>query len=347
MQVRSRRARRVIWLTVVIVCVSRSAHAADRFVSTAGSDGANDCASSGAPCRTVAHGLAQAGSGDTVKVAGGSYVESLLIDFPITLTLSGGWAPDFASRDLAKHRTKLAHSEQDIRADGGETIAVDFDGLEFPSGEIDVQGTLDGAVHVTVTDCRFSRWTLRASHGGTGTLDLTVARSTFTGSDRQVPLNLFVLAGGSSTVNVTVQASSFTTSRVGSIVLATFDTATSSLSIDGSVFLRNASTPISVDNRATSSVVVTNSFVARSTQATAGAIMISGSSGAQTSATFVNDTIVRNKAVADTGACHGGGGVVGVAQVNQSAVGLVGFFGQLAHVPCVILAQLGKHDGAP
>jgi len=59
-------------MTALVVGAGGHAQAADRFVSTAGSDTANDCLSSVSPCRTVGEGLTQAASGDTVKVAGGS-----------------------------------------------------------------------------------------------------------------------------------------------------------------------------------------------------------------------------------------------------------------------------------
>jgi hypothetical protein len=325
----------VSWVIVagIVVAwgVSSSAYGADRFVATTGTDGANDCASSAAPCRSLAHGLAQAGNGDTIKVAGGSYVESLLIDFPIALTFSGGWARDFGSRDLRRHRTKLPRSGHEFRANGGETVDVDLDGLEFPRGEIDVEGAFDGAVHVTVNDCRFSGWTIRASHGGTGTLDLVVAGSTFTGSDPRVPLNLFVLAGGSSTVNVTVQESTFATSHVGSIFFDTFDMATSSLAIDGSTFVRNRSISAAGAGAAirvsatggSTSVAVTNSFLARNTvpgprdgsPAGAGGAVAIVAGTAPIGVTFVNDTIVGNRV-------GGGGGGGGLFASGNVTVGL-------------------------
>jgi len=53
--------------------------AADRFVSTTGSDAANGCLSSLSPCVTVGDGLAQATNGDTVKVAVGTYDENVSV----------------------------------------------------------------------------------------------------------------------------------------------------------------------------------------------------------------------------------------------------------------------------
>src|SRR5262249_37344478 len=83
----------------VLVVGATGAQAADRFVSTGGSDTANDCLSSGNPCRTVGYALTQAASGDTVKVAEGTYQENFRVDYPTSLTLSGGWSREFTGRD--------------------------------------------------------------------------------------------------------------------------------------------------------------------------------------------------------------------------------------------------------
>src|SRR5438309_6552377 len=53
-----------------VVGATGQAQAADRFVSTAGSDTANDCLTGASPCRTVAHGLAR---GEWGHVAAGGY----------------------------------------------------------------------------------------------------------------------------------------------------------------------------------------------------------------------------------------------------------------------------------
>src|SRR5262249_9640490 len=91
----------------VLIVGSMGAQAADRYVSTAGSDTANDCLSSASPCRTVGYALTQAASGDTVKVAGGSYLENLTVNTATTLSLSGGWNGAFTSRDNLRDVTVL------------------------------------------------------------------------------------------------------------------------------------------------------------------------------------------------------------------------------------------------
>ncbi len=308
-----------------------SAFAADRFVSTVGNDTANDCASSGAPCRTVAHAVAQAGSGDTVKVAGGSYAEGLLIDFPITLNLMGGWAADFGTRDLKKHRTTFPHVTHQFRADGGETVDIHLDGFEFPQGEVDVVGTADGAVHATVDACKFSGWTLRADHGGSGVLDLVVTGTTFSGSNPRVPQSFVVDAAGSSTVNVTVQESTFSRGLFGGIVFETLGTATSALAVDRSVFKGNRIPITAVGggaikvfaNGGSTTVGVTNSVFSHNSVArpgiyatgVGGAVAIFSQNAAPIGATFVNDTIVRNR-------IGGGGEAAGLFASGNATVSL-------------------------
>src|SRR5215813_8280022 len=92
---------------VALLLAVATVQAADRFVSTTGSDTANDCLSSVNPCRSVGYALTQAATGDTMKVAGGSYRENLTVNTATTLTLSGGWAADFSAQDPASMPTVL------------------------------------------------------------------------------------------------------------------------------------------------------------------------------------------------------------------------------------------------
>ena len=111
-----------------VVGATGQAQAADRFVSTAGSDTANDCLTGASPCRTVAHGLARGEWGHT-EGAGGRFRENPTVTDPTTLTLSGGWAEGFSVRDPDLMRTALWAADRtlpvmSVVAAGGYRVAV-------------------------------------------------------------------------------------------------------------------------------------------------------------------------------------------------------------------------------
>src|SRR2546428_8154398 len=89
------------------------AKTADRLVSTAGSDTANDCLTGASPCRTVAHGLARGEWGHT-EGAGGRFRENPTVSNPTTLTLSGGWAEGFSVRNPDLMRTPLRAADRTL-----------------------------------------------------------------------------------------------------------------------------------------------------------------------------------------------------------------------------------------
>jgi len=57
MHISQMRVRLALLIAVMVVAATGHAHAADRFVSTAGSDTANDCQSSISPCVTIGRAL--------------------------------------------------------------------------------------------------------------------------------------------------------------------------------------------------------------------------------------------------------------------------------------------------
>ncbi|MCX7681277.1 MAG: right-handed parallel beta-helix repeat-containing protein [Anaerolineae bacterium] len=70
----------------------------NRYVSLAGTDALNNCRLTTRPCRTIGQALAQAASGDEIRVAGGTYNEyNLTINKP--LILLAGYDANFAARD--------------------------------------------------------------------------------------------------------------------------------------------------------------------------------------------------------------------------------------------------------
>jgi hypothetical protein len=89
-----------VTVIVAILFFSITAQAADRYVAVSGSDTSNDCTNSVSPCATIDHAVDGASSGDTIKIARGTYHESVTLDTPINpLTIQGGWSTDFSQRD--------------------------------------------------------------------------------------------------------------------------------------------------------------------------------------------------------------------------------------------------------
>lgn len=108
------------------------AGAASRYVSPSGNDAMNDCMNPMSPCLTIGAGLDQANSGDVIKLAGGIYYESVLIDESVTIALEGGYATDFATRDLTQFETKV----------DGENVRTGIELIVPAGGALDV--TVDG-----------------------------------------------------------------------------------------------------------------------------------------------------------------------------------------------------------
>jgi predicted outer membrane repeat protein len=64
--------------------------ASTRYVAPSGHDGTNTCTVKSAPCKTIAHALSVAASGDTVSLASGTYAEhGLTVALPVTIAGSG------------------------------------------------------------------------------------------------------------------------------------------------------------------------------------------------------------------------------------------------------------------
>ncbi|MFQ6099686.1 MAG: right-handed parallel beta-helix repeat-containing protein [Anaerolineae bacterium] len=78
-----------------------------RYVSTSGSDELNNCLEHTTPCRTVGYGVVQAASGDTIKVAAGTYAETEIY-VNKDVTLQGGYTTgDWDTPDPTTNLTVL------------------------------------------------------------------------------------------------------------------------------------------------------------------------------------------------------------------------------------------------
>ncbi len=137
--------RIVVTLVVALlagVVGAREARTEDLFVSGLGKDSGNDCRAAATPCKTIAWAVSQAGSGDAIKVAAGTYRDYLLVEESATLTFSGGWTSDFAMRDPAVNRTTVLPGVNPSGRRMGGQVWVRGSGEEPAHGVIDL--TVDG-----------------------------------------------------------------------------------------------------------------------------------------------------------------------------------------------------------
>ncbi len=82
----------VVAATLMVTTPLAGASSATLYVSPSGTDTGN-CQSSTAPCATIAYALTQASSGSTIRVAGGTYAQQLVVPGTENVTIAGGWAP--------------------------------------------------------------------------------------------------------------------------------------------------------------------------------------------------------------------------------------------------------------
>ena len=126
-----------------------------RYVATTGNDVGNDCHTAANPCQTIQHAVDQADAGDEIRVAAGTYTDTIARTPPLlypnppasgvvtqvvyiskTITIRGGyttanWA---TSNPVANPTTLDAEGEKRVIFVGG-TIAVTLDNLRITGGD--------------------------------------------------------------------------------------------------------------------------------------------------------------------------------------------------------------------
>jgi hypothetical protein len=332
-----RRSHRNAFLAFLLA-LSDPAWAADRFVSTMGSDTANNCLSSASPCLTIGHALTQVTSGDVVKLTRGSYDEDVLINASLTVTLSGSWEPDFSSSEPERYLTVLA-GDLRVEAGLGETIDVTVDGFTVTrSHGVVALSSDDGALSLTLTSCAVKRnkpGGIGAFSSQTSTLALQISDSTIS-ANRTSPGSVFLEASDTSVLtlamsdssversqrNITLGGQGIYLSGLGSASLAATLTRTvvarsrkfgilafgAFLELSDSSVVRNRGGGIGAGLGA--AVTITNSVVARNR---GGGIVFSGPSMA-----ILNSTVIGNRAGCSppSSSCSGGIGVGGVGTID-------------------------------
>ncbi|HHW97734.1 MAG: DUF1565 domain-containing protein [Myxococcota bacterium] len=115
-------------LRLIFVAFSfASANAAEYYVSKDTGNNKND-GSKASPFKNLQKAIDVAQDGDTIYVAAGNYCGMMdrgIITLDKTLTILGGYSPDFSTRDILTHRsTIIPVSKADVNRDKG-VIFVD------------------------------------------------------------------------------------------------------------------------------------------------------------------------------------------------------------------------------
>lgn len=129
----------------VLLLLSSPALAADWYVSAQSAGGSGTKAD---PLRSIQQAVNRAAAGDTVHVAAGLYLESVMIEGK-RLTLLGGYTPDFNSRDPWTHVTTVQAGSGDVIT-VSESGASVIDGLRLTGGSRGILLTLG---EPTVRNC--------------------------------------------------------------------------------------------------------------------------------------------------------------------------------------------------
>jgi len=232
---------------MLALSVAVPALGAVRFVSPAGSDAANDCLASGTPCRTIVRGLAAAVSGDTIEVAGGTYAETVTFA-PMTVTLSGGWTPNFASRDPAANVTTVTNDGFDsfaLQGQTGETYDVTLDGFSIvgnghsEAAGIEVWASSDSSVTFAINATHFVGTNGVAFVGvGSGTLGATMTNCTITKT--RFANAVVVTSRNTSSVTVDLDGCTIAKNKSSGVFLYSDEAASLAFSLDGSDVAHNA-----------------------------------------------------------------------------------------------------------
>lgn len=127
----------------------------DRFVATTGSNAGNTCLNAATPCASVGHAISQANVGDRVRVAAGTYTESLTIDRDIEISGVGSNETIIqaaASPGAVVQRVIFVNSGQQLLlrhltvrhgfADGSSSISRRGGGIYLDGGDLELEDVI-------------------------------------------------------------------------------------------------------------------------------------------------------------------------------------------------------------
>jgi hypothetical protein len=118
------------FLAAASLAAAAPAHAIDRYVSKAGSDGSMTC-SEAAPCLTVGWAFNRAGSGDTVRIGPGTFEEEVDTGTVETLHVVGAGAGPVDGFDAGAHTRILGRLEMQA---GGSVRNIRLQGSSLREG---------------------------------------------------------------------------------------------------------------------------------------------------------------------------------------------------------------------
>jgi hypothetical protein len=285
-------------VALLFMTAAAGAPAADRFVSSDGDDqdNNNDCLSSSAPCRTLQNAARfHAQLGDVVKVARATarYGDIFTNDQDIAVTISGGWSPDFTSRDPGPAGTAMANVFVQSNF-GGSMVDIALDGITL--GGVSVSQGL-GSNAITLTDCRL--YGVSAGVGNDAVLDIHLVDTTIARTRLHFgPGAINLSAGGTAVLTFTMTRSVVDKigGRYGTAMVAepVLGGGSLTLTIDDSVISRSSRRGLDIVG---ATLNITNSSIIGNRR---GGLRLSGGAAA----TITNSVIARNRGSDDAPAIH-------------------------------------------
>ncbi len=176
----TKHSRVALALTIALFLLAHGSSHADatptHYVAPTGTD-SGDCSNSNTPCRTVQYALDQAGSGDTVKIAAGTYTGSgsQVVNIAKNITLIGGYAPpDWTNSSPQANATVLDGQNARRVVNITSSTIVTLEGLQVVNGNGDLGGGLyANSSTLTLTNNLFRANAATNSGGGAKLYDST------------------------------------------------------------------------------------------------------------------------------------------------------------------------------
>ncbi|HEY6332562.1 MAG TPA: choice-of-anchor Q domain-containing protein [Blastocatellia bacterium] len=215
----------IILVSLIAASISNrpGSAATNRFVSPSGNDngGANTCAEPNSPCKTIQNAVNHSASGDTIELAGGTYVENVTIagdqNNPPTLTIQGNpAAPSIVNGNKANSVFTIGNVN-DSQTDANVTfnmLTITNGNAANQSGVSAGGGIFAETANITLSRCTVSGNQSTASLGFGGGIagasgTVTVINSTIAGnSASSLGAAIFAGFGVLTVVNSTISGNS-------------------------------------------------------------------------------------------------------------------------------------------